>query len=94
MRLILEPTSGGLLGPSWDPLGRLWGLSWAPLGLSCRLLGTLWDLSGRHFGVQNPSQEHMATLLFTKSAQEGSREPPGTLLGPSRDPSGDDFGTF
>ena len=94
MRSIWEPTSGSLLDPSWAPLGRLWGLSWALLGLSWRLLGTLWDLPGRHFGVQNPSQEHIATSLFTKSAQEGSREPPGTLLGPSWDPSGDDFGTF
>ena len=82
MWLILEPTSGSLLGPSWDPLERLWGLSWAPLGLSWRLLGTLWELPGCHFGIQKPSQEFIATLLFTKMAQETPREPPGTLPRP------------
>ena len=92
MRSILEPTSGSLLGPSWTRLGRLWGLSWAPLGLSWRLLGTLWELPGCNFGIQKPSQEHIATLLFTKMAQDTSREPPGTLPGlflvPFWDPPG------
>ena len=92
MRSILEPTSGSLLGPSWDPLGRLWGPSWAPLGLSWRLLGTLWELPGCNLAIQKPSQEHIASLLFTKMAQDTSREPPGTLPGlflvPFWDPPG------
>ena len=81
---------GTLLGLSWAPLG----LSWAPLGLSWGLPGILWDPPGRNFGVQDPLQERLASSFFTTIAQEGSRDPPGTLpetiLGPSRD----DFGTI
>ena len=90
---------GPLLGPTWASLGPLLGGSGASLGrllaslgLSWRLLGTLWELPGCNFGIEKPSQEHIATLLFTKMAQDTSREPPGTLPGvflvPFWDPPG------
>ena len=70
------------------------GLSWAPLGLSWGLPGTLWDPSGSNFGVQNPLQERIASWFFTKIVQEASQEGPGSLPGGSQEPLGSLVGTI